>query len=117
MSNELEIEVRKEFDRHIDRQYGDLASSRQFICNKPCSGIVIEFAPNLNGQMAGSFDVYLNEAIGGYPFRTLSAGNMYATPLEAPNGAVVTIVPRPGAAGTAIVSLTSFPVQPFIGTA
>ena len=114
--NELEIELKKELNRHIDRQYGDLGGTVRFVARRATSGIVIEFAPNMNGQMAGAFDVYLNEAVGGYPFRTLNAGNVYAMPLEAPDGAIVTIVPRAGAAGTAIVTLTSFEVQPFIGT-
>ena len=116
MNDQIEVRLEKELDRHIDRQYGDLGASTRFISRKPCAGIIIEFAPNMNGQMAGAIDVYLSEAVGGYPYRTLNAGNVYAMPLEAPQGAVVTVVPRAGAAGTAIVTLTSFEVQPFIGT-
>ncbi len=114
--NGLEIERRVELQRHIDRQYADLGGTVRCISRRATAGIIIEFAPNMNGQMAGAFDVYVGEAIGGYPFRTLNAGNVYAMPLEAPDGAIVTIVPRAGAAGTAIVTLTSFEVQPFIGT-
>ncbi len=114
----MELDVEKVIDRHVARQYRDLSASQITSINvsKPCSGIIIEFAPTVDGQMTGTFSVYLSEAIGGYPYRVLSAGNVYAMPLEAPEGAVVTIVPAAGAIGTAIVTLTKETIQPFIGT-
>lgn len=101
----------------ISRQAYDLTSGEQTATfRKTAKGLVLEFAPDNNGNMNGSYQVFVNGNKGGLPFIVMNAGDMYAMPIEALDGMQVTIVPINNAVGTAIVSITNHPINPFIGT-
>ncbi len=66
--------------------------------------IIIEFSHDGNGAQSGNLFVYLQDAVGGTPWKTVPAGKYVSYPM--PGGDFVTCVPSQGAQGLVTVSLS-----------
>jgi hypothetical protein len=74
------------------------------LADKNVKSIVIEFAPDGNGNSSGTLAVYLGEAIGGLPWRIVSAKTLRVYP--SPECDFVSVIPSAGAKGLCIISLS-----------